>query len=93
MGNLYRPRREMGRTMNNPSFLTPTQLAARWQVHFTTLAIWRGQRKRGLNKGPKFFKVGNLVRYPLEEVEAYEGGQQLSLFGEEKESEACSSSV
>ncbi|NEG90577.1 DNA-binding protein [Bifidobacterium aerophilum] len=53
--------------MSRGILLTPVQLAERWQIPVPQLAM---QRYRG--QGPKFTKIGAHVRYPLEEVEAYE---------------------
>lgn len=48
-------------------YLTPKQLASRWRVDSRTLA---GQRYQGI--GPAYVKIGGVVRYSLEDVEAYE---------------------
>lgn len=49
--------------------LTPQQVADRLQIQVETLYHWklRGQ-------GPKWFKVGRLLRYRLADIEAYERG-------------------
>ncbi|WP_420156805.1 helix-turn-helix transcriptional regulator [Nocardiopsis sp. CNT-189] len=49
------------------STLTASQLAERWQCHVQSLA---NMRCRGA--GPRWVKVGRLVRYRLADVEAYE---------------------
>ena len=49
------------------SFLTPSQLAERYEIAEATLADWRYK-----GNGPLYLKVGRLVRYPLAEVEAWE---------------------
>lgn len=64
--------------MNGPSgesrvFLTPTQLAQRWQVDPSLLANWR---YRGV--GPPYVKIGHAVRYPLDEVLAYEDQELIA---------------
>ena len=55
----------------NPVFLTPKQLAARWQKSVQTLANWRSQ---GI--GPPFFKPCGKdkghVLYRLAEIEEFE---------------------
>jgi len=55
-------------------FLTPTQLAERWQLDYRTLANWRTQKK-----GPKYQRFGSRVRYLLEAIIEYE-----KELGEEK---------
>lgn len=47
--------------------LTPEELAERWSVKEGTLANWRVR-----SYGPKFLKLGGLIRYPLNEVERWE---------------------
>jgi len=47
--------------------LTQLQLARRWQISPRTLERWRW-----LGEGPHFFKFGGVVRYRLEDIEAYE---------------------
>ncbi|MDN4489243.1 DNA-binding protein [Demequina sp. SYSU T00068] len=54
-------------------FLTPVQLAARWQVDATVLANWRYQRR-----GPAFVKIGSLVRYRLDAIQAYEADSEVA---------------
>lgn len=65
---------------STPKFLSPGQLAARWQVHPGTLELWRRRKK-----GPNYIKIGWKVRYPLEAVEAHEAaaGHQLTLFDDQ----------
>ena len=55
--------------MTNEKFLSASELADRWSGAVTkgTLANWRSN-----NKGPAFVKVGSRVRYPLDQVVAYE---------------------
>jgi len=50
-----------------PTFLTPHALADRWNTKQRTLSNWRWN-----GKGPKFHKLGRVVRYHLEDVEAFE---------------------
>lgn len=47
--------------------LTEQDLAKRWKISVKTLQDWR---LRG--NGPVFLKLGKSVRYPLEEILAYE---------------------
>jgi hypothetical protein len=48
-------------------FLTPKDLASRWSIANKTLSQWRWN-----GHGPKYSKIGKLVRYSLEDIEAYE---------------------
>jgi predicted DNA-binding transcriptional regulator AlpA len=68
-----KPGREQGRM----SHLTPLELADRFQVNDGTLANWRST-----GEGPRFIKVGKLVRYPMAEVEAWEKNQLKSNTGQ-----------
>ncbi len=47
--------------------LNETQLAKHWQVSKKLL-----QKMRYKGSGPKFIKIGSLVRYPLSEITKYE---------------------
>lgn len=51
--------------------LNQEQLARRWALSPRTLERWRW-----LNEGPPFIKIGGAVRYPIEDVEAYEARQR-----------------
>ncbi len=51
----------------DPRRLTQADLADRWQLSGRTLEAWR---QRGV--GPRWLRVGRAVRYPIEEVEAFE---------------------
>lgn len=57
----------------NDIMLSETTLSLRWDISVKTLQAWRQQP----NKGPKFCKIGRLVRYRLSNVVKYEE-QQLS---------------
>lgn len=46
-------------------WLTPKEAAARLRVSINTLRDWRR-----LKKGPKFYKIGHLVRYRAAELES-----------------------
>lgn len=52
-----------------PTFLTPAQVVARWNDAVTTgtLANWRSK-----GAGPTFQKFGSRVRYPLAALEKWE---------------------
>lgn len=48
-------------------FLKQPELANRWDMSGRTLEGWRLQ-----GTGPGYVKLGNCVRYPIEEVERFE---------------------
>lgn len=50
--------------------LSTETLAKRWDMSPRTLEQWRYQ-----GRGPRYVKLGNLVRYRLEDVEAAEERQ------------------
>lgn len=58
--------------IDHEGFLTPQELAVRWQVPVPLLANWRYQRR-----GPSFTKLGHQVRYSRAEVERFERGQEV----------------
>lgn len=47
-------------------WLTPDDLARMWQVSVGTIANWRTSKK-----GPEFVRIGGLVRYRPEAVQAW----------------------
>jgi hypothetical protein len=51
--------------INRP--LSTQDLADRWGVSSDLLASWRQQ-----GKGPRFIQIGQLIRYPVTEVESFE---------------------
>lgn len=55
-----------------PKLLTPKHLVERWEgaVSERTLGQWRY-----LNKGPTYIKLGNKVRYKIQDVLDYEKEQ------------------
>lgn len=53
--------------MTTADLLTEHELAARWQCHRNWLANMRCE-----GTGPRYAKLGRLVRYRTEDVEAYE---------------------
>ncbi len=53
--------------------LTERQLAGRW-----LLSVKKLQRDRYLRRGVPWHLIGRLVRYRLEDVEAYEAAQRVS---------------
>lgn len=63
----------MNNSSEQPKFLTPDELSARWDGAITvgTLANWRSRKQ-----GPPFQKFGARVRYPLDGVVAYEASNR-----------------
>lgn len=57
-----------------PTFLTDTQLADRWQMSRGTLA---NQRYQG--RGPVYVKLAGSVRYRESDVEAYEAAGRVDV--------------
>ena len=54
------------------ALLTEQELAERWRMSIRTLQGWRYR-----NTGPKFIKIrGQAVRYPMDDVLAYEAQWQ-----------------
>ncbi len=51
--------------------LTQLDLARRWRVSPRTLERWRW-----LRQGPAYLKLGAVIAYRLEDVEAFEAGQR-----------------
>lgn len=51
------------------SYLTPRELAERWRnvVSLATLDNWRSQQR-----GPRWFKAGGRVLYPINEIIQFE---------------------
>ena len=64
------------------NFLTQTDLAQRWGISPRTLERWRWA-----GEGLRFVKIGGLVRYRLDDVEAYEASQEIPKDIEPKEGE------
>ena len=53
--------------MNTERCMTQAELAERWRISEATLERWRTE-----SAGPLFLKLGNQVRYRLQDVEAFE---------------------
>ena len=53
--------------MKTERCMTQTELAERWRISEATLERWRTE-----SGGPLFLKLGNQVRYRLQDVEAFE---------------------
>ena len=66
-GHAMSPEQPTGPTHVSSLYLTPEELAARWNMVTGSLGQWRFQRK-----GPNYTKLGNLVRYRISDVEAFE---------------------
>lgn len=49
------------------TYLTPRQVAERYQVSVETLKDWRYH-----NRGPKYVKLGQQIRYRLHDLEEWE---------------------
>lgn len=49
-----------------PSYMTTYEVAAFLGLSAGTLCVWRSQ-----GKGPSYYKVGNAVRYKIDDVEAW----------------------
>jgi len=60
----------MEQDSNQTSWLTRTELAARWKMPPATLAQWASQ-----GRGPRYAKFGRHVRYNVSDVTAYEDEQ------------------
>lgn len=58
--------------MNHRTMLTPAQLSERSGIRLAYLSNWRVRRNCGEEIGPKFVKLGRLVRYIVSDVEAWE---------------------
>jgi len=53
---------------------TEEQVSEMLQVSLSQLRKWRMKRNRGKQQGPPFKKIGRLVRYPEEALQAYING-------------------
>ena len=53
--------------MKSERCMTQTELAERWRLSEATLERWRTE-----SGGPLYLKLGNQVRYRLQDVEAFE---------------------
>lgn len=61
----------------SPAFLTQVELAARWRISPRTLERWRWA-----GDGPRFIKIGGLVRYRLEDIKGFEAEQLRQITGD-----------
>jgi hypothetical protein len=61
----------------SPAFLTQVELASRWRISPRTLERWRWA-----GDGPRFIKIGGLVRYRLEDIEGFEAEQLRQITGD-----------
>ncbi len=62
--------------MKTERCMTQTELAERWRISEATLERWRTE-----SAGPLFLKLGNQVRYRVQDVEAFE---EVALRGSTK---------
>jgi len=62
--------------MKTERCMTQTELAERWRISEATLERWRTEAN-----GPLFLKLGNQVRYRVQDVEAFE---EVALRGSTK---------
>lgn len=62
--------------MSSERCMTQTELAERWRISEATLERWRTEAF-----GPVFLKLGNQVRYRVQDVEAFE---EVALRGSTK---------
>src|SRR5512132_1212929 len=60
----------------SPTYLTQVELAVRWRISPKTLERWRWA-----GDGPRFLKIGGLVRYRLEDIEGFEAEQLRQITG------------
>ena len=60
----------------SPTYLTQVELAVRWRISPRTLERWRWA-----GDGPRFIKIGGLVRYRLEDIEGFEAEQLRQITG------------
>lgn len=61
------PRTESTRSISGQPLLTPIQTAGLLGVEVQTLSVWRTKKRYGL----KYVKVGRLIRYRAEDVQAF----------------------
>jgi excisionase family DNA binding protein len=61
------------------NFLSQSELAKRWGISPRTLERWRWA-----GEGLRFVKIGGLVRYRLEDVEAYEASNEIPIRGQQR---------
>ena len=53
--------------MADKKFLNQIELSRRWKISERTLESWRIR-----SEGPPFYKIGNRIRYAIEDIEIYE---------------------
>jgi hypothetical protein len=53
--------------LENNIYFNQTDLSRRWKLSVRTLEQWRF-----LGKGPRYTKIGNCVRYLIDDIEDYE---------------------
>ena len=60
--------------MKTERCMTQTELAERWRLSEATLERWRTE-----SGGPLYLKLGNQVRYRLQDVEAFEEAAKIII--------------
>ncbi|OQX33409.1 MAG: hypothetical protein B0D91_14455 [Oceanospirillales bacterium LUC14_002_19_P2] len=58
-------------------YLTPSELARRWNFSERSLGVWRVN-----GQGPRYLKIGNRIRYRVEDVEAWEQAHMYRQVGQ-----------
>ena len=58
--------------------LSPELLARLWNISPKTLSQWRWN-----GHGPKYCKIGKLVRYSMDDIEAFEMSKKCKISSEE----------
>jgi Helix-turn-helix domain len=67
---------ETERPTMSPTYLTQVELAVRWRISPRTLERWRWA-----GDGPRFIKIGGLVRYRRDDIEGFEAEQLRQITG------------
>jgi predicted DNA-binding transcriptional regulator AlpA len=60
----------------NRKYLTPTEVETMFGVKEKTLANWRSQ-----GRGPKYHKIGKLIRYSTEDLQDWGHSKRILTFG------------
>jgi len=68
------PQTGNGHEVHSLKMYTEEQVSEMLQVSLSQLRKWRMKRNRGKQPGPPFKKIGRLVRYPEEGLQAYING-------------------
>ena len=68
------PQKRNGHGVLSLKMYTEEQVAQMLQVSLSQVRKWRMKRNHGKKPGPPFKKIGRLVRYPEEGLQAYING-------------------